>query len=96
MSDTLEAAAAKLRERLGGDGFDASVKFEIAGEGAILLGADGVSIGDGDADVTISGTLDVFQDMFDGDLSPTAAFMTGKIRIDGDMGVAMKIAQLFS
>ncbi len=95
MSETLEAAAAKLRDRLGGDGFDTSVKFEIEDEGAILLGADGVSVGDGDADVTISGSLDVFQDMFDGDLSPTAAFMTGKIKIDGDMGAAMKIAQIF-
>jgi putative sterol carrier protein len=96
MSDTLEAAAAKLRERLGEDGFDSAVKFEIEGEGAILLNADGVSVGDGDADVTISADLDVFQDMFDGDLSPTAAFMTGKIKIDGDMGAAMKIAQLFA
>ncbi len=96
MSETLEAAANKLRERLGGEGFDVAVKFEIDGEGAILLGPDGVSVGDGDADVTISGTLDAFQDMFDGDLAPTAAFMTGKIKIDGDMGAAMKLAQIFA
>jgi len=96
MSETLEAAAAKLRERLGGEGFDGAVKFEIEGEGAIILNADGVSVGDGDADVTISAELDVFQDMFEGGLSPTAAFMTGKIKIDGDMGAAMKIAQLFA
>ena len=96
MSETLEAAAAKLRERLSGGGFAETVKFEIEGEGAILLGPDGVSVGDGEADVAISGALDVFQDMFDGDLSPTAAFMSGKIKIDGDMGAAMKIAQLFS
>ncbi len=96
MSDTLEAAAGKLRERLGEGGVDMSVKFEIEGEGVIRLGPDGVTVGDGDADVAISGALDVFQDMFDGDLSPTAAFMTGKIKIDGDMGAAMKIAQIFS
>jgi len=30
----------------------------------------------------------------DGDLDPTAAFMTGKIKIDGDMSAAMAIARV--
>ena len=38
--------------------------------------------------------MDTFQEMFAGDLDPTAAFMTGKIKLDGDMGVAMKLGQL--
>ena len=95
MTNVLETAAEKLRERIGGDEIDATVKFDVEGEGAILLGPDGVSVGDGEADVTIAAAVDVFQEMFDGDLSPSAAFMTGKIKIEGDMGVAMKVAQLF-
>ena len=94
MSDVLNAAAAKLGEKIP-DGFDGSVKFDVDGEGAILLTEDGVSVGDGDADCTISGDMDAFQEMFEGDLSPSAAFMTGRIKIEGDMSVAMKLAQAF-
>ena len=38
--------------------------------------------------------METFHEMFEGELDPTAAFMTGKIKIDGDMGVAMKLGQL--
>ncbi|MEM6944726.1 MAG: SCP2 sterol-binding domain-containing protein [Pseudomonadota bacterium] len=41
----------------------------------------------------MSGDLDTFRDLFDGALDPTSAFMTGKIKIDGDMGAAMKLVQ---
>lgn len=95
MSDALNEAAEALRGKLGGGGFDGSVKFDVTGEGSILLDGAGVSTEGGDADCTISGSLDTFRDMFEGNLDPTSAFMTGKIRIDGDMGVAMKLARLF-
>lgn len=96
MSEALTEAAEKLRGKLGGDTFDGSVKFDIEDEGVIVLDETGVSEGDGEAACTISGSLDTFREMFDGDLDPTSAFMTGKIKIDGDMGVAMKLAQVFS
>jgi putative sterol carrier protein len=38
--------------------------------------------------------MDTFQELFDGDLDPTAAYMTGKIKIDGDLGQAMKLSQI--
>ena len=94
MSASLEAAAAALQEKLSGGGFDGSVKFDIADEGAIRIVDGAVTTDDGDADCTISASLDTFQDMFNGELDPTAAFMTGKIKIDGDMSVAMKLGQL--
>lgn len=47
-----------------------------------------------DADCTISANEDTFQEMLDGDLDPTAAFMTGKIKIDGSMSAAMAIAKV--
>lgn len=31
-----------------------------------------------------------------GDLDPTAAFMTGKLTVDGDMGMAMKLGSVLS
>ena len=94
MSAKLEAAAAALRDKLGSGGFDGSVKFDIEDEGQIRITDGEVATGEGDADCTISASLDTFQEMFDGELDPTAAFMTGKIKIDGDMGVAMKLGQL--
>lgn len=93
MSEYLEAAAEKLREKLDGQGFTGSVKFDVEGEGAIVADGDGVRLGDEDAELTISGDLDTFRDLFDGSLDPTSAFMTGKIKIDGDMGAAMKLVQ---
>jgi putative sterol carrier protein len=94
MSERLQAAAEALRVKIEGSGFRGSIKFDIADEGAILVEDDQVSTGDGDADCTISAAMDTFQEMFQGELDPTAAFMTGKIRIEGDMGAAMRLAQI--
>ncbi|PKP84874.1 MAG: sterol carrier family protein [Alphaproteobacteria bacterium HGW-Alphaproteobacteria-2] len=90
MSDVIEKAVAALQAKFGG-GFDASVKFDIEDEGAILLDAEGVRAGDEPADCTLSADADTFQAMLAGDLSPTAAFMSGRLKVDGDMGVAMRL-----
>ncbi len=98
MSEALEAAATALREKFADAEFAGSVKFDIEDEGAILVAGGEVSTqgspGNSDADVTISAALDTFRDIFDGALSPTAAYMTGRMRIDGDMGMAMKLSQI--
>ncbi|MHA1529001.1 MAG: SCP2 sterol-binding domain-containing protein [Alphaproteobacteria bacterium] len=98
MSEALEEAAKALREKFADADFAGSVKFDIEDEGAILVAGGEVGIedspGGNDADVTISAALDTFRDIFDGALSPTAAYMTGRMRIDGDMGMAMKLSQI--
>jgi len=98
MSEALEEAATALREKFADADFAGSVKFDIEDEGVILVAEGEVNIednpGDSDADVTISAALDTFREIFDGALSPTAAFMTGRMRIDGDMGMAMKLSQI--
>ncbi len=95
MSDIITAAVAALSEKLTG-GFDSVAKFTINGEGSLVIDADGVRTGDDDADVTLSADADVFQDILSGDLNPTTAFMTGKLAVDGDMGVAMKLGAVLS
>ena len=94
MSEIVTAAAEALKGKVSSGGFDGSVKFELVGEGVIRIVDGDVSTEDGDADCTISADPDVFKDLFDGELDPTAAYMTGKIKIDGDMGVAMKLSSL--
>lgn len=96
MSDTIEQAAAALNEKLSGGAFDASAKFAISGLGAIVLDADGARVSDDETDVTLSADADTFQQILSGDLNPTGAFMSGKLSIDGDMGVAMKLASVLA
>ena len=58
-------------------------------------GALSVAEGGGDADATISTSLETFEKIVAGDLNPTSAYMTGKLKIKGDMGAAMKLQKLF-
>lgn len=96
MSDIISAAVTALTEKLGGESFDGSAKFAIEGEGAILIDADGVRASDEEADVTMSADVETFQAILEGELNPTAAFMSGKLTIDGDMGAAMKLGGVLS
>jgi putative sterol carrier protein len=71
-------------------------KFVIVGEGAIMMDPSGVRAGDEPADVTMTADADVFKGILSGDVNPTAAFMTGKLTVDGSMGLAMKLAGVLS
>lgn len=46
---------------------------------------------DNDAACTITTDMETFKGMYDKSVSPQAAFMTGKIKIAGDMGIALKL-----
>ncbi|MBO9443970.1 SCP2 sterol-binding domain-containing protein [Phaeobacter italicus] len=91
MSDTLTQAAETLNAKMDG-GFDGSAKFVITDMGSIVLDQNGARVGDDDADVTMTADAETFQAIIEGELNPTAAFMSGKLTIDGDMGTAMKLA----
>lgn len=96
MSDFLDQAATELNEKISAVGFDSTAKFAIEGEGAIMMDSDGARVADEEADVTLSADADTFRAIFEGDLNPTSAFMTGKLSVDGDMGVAMKLASVLA
>ncbi|PWE33734.1 sterol carrier family protein [Maritimibacter sp. 55A14] len=95
MSDVIDGAVAALKDKIG-DGFDGSVKFEIEGEGSVMVDGAGVRAGDEPADCTLKADADTFQAMLSGDLNPTTAFMSGKLSVDGDMGTAMKLGSALS
>lgn len=69
------------------------VKFDFGDDGKIHLdgNAGKVSMDDDPADTTIKVKLEDFVAMAGGSLDPTAAFMQGKLRVEGDMGVAMQL-----
>jgi putative sterol carrier protein len=77
--------------------FGAKMKFVID-ETAIMIDGSGdtnnVTIDDGDADCTITASSETIKRLRTGDLNPMMAVMTGKIKIKGDMGLAMKLQSL--
>lgn len=93
MSEMIDAAVKALSAKLSG-GFDGVAKFIIPGEGAIMLDAAGVRSGDEEADVTLTAEADVFRAILDGEMNATMAFMTGKLSVDGSMGLAMKLGSV--
>jgi putative sterol carrier protein len=80
-------------------GLTASYRFEIDGAGNWLVDVDdgmvSVSENGGDADCTISASSDTFMKIARGEQNPTAAYMSGKLKVKGDMGQAMKLQKLF-
>jgi putative sterol carrier protein len=55
-----------------------------------------VSNEDADADCTIKASISDLQKLGTGDLNPMTAFMLGKLKVQGDIGLAMKIGQKLS
>ena len=80
-------------------GVTASYRFEIDGAGTWLVDVDDgkVSVGEngGEGDCTISTSAETFMKIADGEQNPTAAYMSGKLKVKGDMGQAMKLQKLF-
>ena len=94
MSDIVSKAVEILAEKIGN--FDGSVKFVIEDEGAIMLDGDGIRTGDEDAECTLTASSDTFEGILSGDVNPTTAFMTGELKLDGDMGQAMRLGGALS
>lgn len=92
MSDVITKAVEALNEKLDGQSIGGSAKFVVEDEGAIFIDDDGARAGDDEADVTLTASAETFEGMMTGDENPTTAFMTGKLKVDGDMGLAMKLA----
>lgn len=91
---TVVEIAEKIRSRVESSGFDRSVKFDTGSDGVIVVDGASISTTDAPADCTIKLSLDNLEALISGDLNPTMAFMTGKIKVEGDMTVAMALSQV--
>ena len=80
-------------------GMTNSYVFEIDGAGTWKVVVDDGSVsvteGGGEADATIAASEETFRQVASGDLNATTAYMTGKLKVRGDMGAAMKLSKLF-
>lgn len=94
----LTELTAKVQAAIAGSGFDKKVKFDFGSIGKLLIDgpADKVTNEDAPADATITVGFDDFLKLAQGALDPMNAFMTGKLKVAGDMGVAMKLQTIFS
>ncbi len=76
-----------------------SYVFDIDGAGVwtvkVADGAVTVDEGDTGGDCTIATSSETFMRIVSGEQNPTTAYMTGKLKIKGDLGAAMKLQKLF-
>lgn len=79
-------------------GLNAAVRFSLGDGEAIFVDARTspvvVSQDPGDADCTIRISPENLAKLIDGRLNPMLAFTMGKLKVEGSMGIAMKLAQL--
>lgn len=73
--------------------------FDVEGVGQWTVKVDdgtvSVAEGSGEADCTISASEDTLVKIAKGEANATTAYMTGKLKIQGDMGAALKLQKLF-
>ena len=93
---SLESITESMRAKMGADsGLDATLKFDCGSDGVIIL--DGVSKPNSvsntnqDTDCTILISLENLQALLDGELNAVTGFMSGKLKVEGDMSIAMKL-----
>jgi putative sterol carrier protein len=96
---SLESITQSIRTKMGDDsGLEATLKFDCGADGVIVL--DGVSSPntvsntDAETDCTVTVSLENLQAMMDGQLNSVTGFMSGKLKVSGDMIVAMKLQRV--
>ena len=90
-----------LKEKIGDDcGLGAVVKFDFGDQGSVVMDTAQVpnQVGESGAepDCTIAIGMDDFMAMADGSLDAVSAFMTGRLKVQGDMGIAMKLGSILN
>ena len=96
MSEVINNAIVELDPKAKSSGLEQVVKYVILDEGEILVDGSGARVWDEtiEADVTITASAETFQGLMAGTVNETTAYMSGKINISGDMGLAMKLSSL--
>lgn len=94
MGDVFDASKAS--------GVDAIFQFDLSGDGGgkywVKVSGGGFEKGEGQHDapsLTISATAEDYIKVVNGDMAAMSAFMAGKIKIKGDMGLALKLQSIF-
>jgi len=95
----LQACTEAIRQKVGADsGLNATLKFDCGSDGFVYIDGksnpNSVDNDDKAADCTVGITLDNLAALLTGDLEPATGFMMGKLKVSGDMGVAMRLQRV--
>jgi putative sterol carrier protein len=94
---TIEEITSAIRGAVGADaGLGKTLKFDFKGAGVIHIDGGAVTNEDLPADCTILVSQNDFEDLARGRLDPAMAMMRGKLKVQGDMTVAMKLPPILA
>lgn len=90
----LQDIADGIQKGLAGKSFDGSLKFDCGADGVIVLANNVASTQDRDTDCTIRISQDNLTKLLTGKLNPMTGVALGKLKVSGNMSVAMNLGQL--
>lgn len=93
---SLETITQQIKQKMSlASGINAKVKLDFGDDGVIFIDATQnpptISHDDEDAETTLVCSLDTFKNLMSGKQDPSLAFMMGKLKVKGSMGLAMKL-----
>jgi putative sterol carrier protein len=92
---TVSEITERLRSALTGEeGLGKSLKIDFKGEGFIHVDGTVVTNDDAPADCTVVVSREDLESMARGQLDPMSAMMRGRLKIQGDMSVAVKLQSM--
>ena len=96
---SLDALISKFSEKMKTHPeFKATVKFDMGKDGILHVDATKrpgiIKAEDGDAVLTLTLTKELLEGFLSGSKDPNIAYLTGKLKIKGPMGLAMKLNAL--
>ncbi len=96
---SLEKITNEMRDKVGShSALEAIIKFDFGDDGVIRVDGKAsptvIDNDDSDADCTVKVSMDDFVQIAAGDLNPQMAFMSGKLRVEGDMSLAMQLGSI--
>ncbi len=95
MTDVLQAYIDDLHPKAQGH-IRGTAKLVIQGHGSVMLDEHGARAGDDPADVVLIASDEVFRNILSGDQNPVMAFMSGKLKVDGNAQRALKVSAILT